>query len=132
MQQRDLNMEKYEISKFAYRELKYFCLQYEEKKARVASVVCLSATTYDGMPHSSSVGNPTERKAMVASQLRGDCDIIEQSANLAASYGCYQQLMKNVTLGVPYHCLDIPCGKNQFTNMRRHFFFLLARKKGLV
>ena len=132
MNQRDLNMSEYEISRFAYRELKYFCLQYEEKKKRAAGLSQLSATVYDGMPHGGAIGNPTEQKAIVAAQLHTDCELIEQTAMEAANGWGYQQLIKNVTLGVPYSYLDIPCGKNKFTDIRRRFFYLLAKKKGMV
>lgn len=93
-------MEKLNISKFAYRELYYFCLQYDEKRRK----------------------------------KHPDCRIIESAAREAAegSEACYAQLMKNVTLGIPYHCLEVPCGKNQFTDMRHKFYYLVAQKTGKI
>lgn len=132
MKQRDLNLEAFEISRFAYRELKYFCLQYQEKKQRLMSLYGLSATNYDGMPHGIGISTPTENKGVMAAQLSKDCGMIERAANQAAGSIIYPYLMKNVTQGIPFYCLDIPCGERQFKNMRRYFYYLLAKELGKV
>lgn len=132
MKRRDLRLEKYEISTFTYRELMYFCLQYEEKKTKAHNARQLDAVNNEGMPPGSGVSVPTESKAILAAHFLKDCEMVEQSAIEATDGACYQQLIKNVTLGVPYYCLDVPCGKNQFSEMRRRFYYLLAKRKGLV
>ena len=58
--------------------------------------------------------------------------MIEQYAIAAAEGWGYQQLLKNVTEeNVPFKSLDVPCRKNKFTAIRRKFFSLLAKRKGL-
>ena len=127
--QRDLNLEQYEISRMAYRELKYFCLQYEEKKKKLSELRGLAAAPISGGPRGSSVSRPTEQRALRAVALARDCELIEQTALEAAGPVMYRSLMKNVTQGVPYYCLDVPCGKNQFTALRRKFFWRLNEKR---
>lgn len=135
--ERDIQLDKYEISKYAYRELKYFCLQYPEKKAWLnrlhSSQYLLRPTAVDGMPHSSDPGNPTAHAGEKAARLSRDCELIEQTA-IEADAGIYQQLLKAVTQDVSYwqlKCCDgIPCGKDYFYACRRKFFYLLAKKQG--
>ena len=47
---RDLKLDKYGISKEAYRELRSFCLQYEEKKARLQQLRSIASAPITGMP----------------------------------------------------------------------------------
>lgn len=122
--QKDLNLEKYEISKYRYRELKYFCLQYEEKKQRLAALRGLDAVTYNNEPHGSGVSNPTAAKAERAQQLARDIELIEQTAMEVDSVN-YKSLIANVTGNLPYEHLSAICGRRQFYNNRRLFFFLL-------
>ena len=44
---RDLRMEKYKISTNRYRELKYFCMQYREKKSRLRAITELSVSSME-------------------------------------------------------------------------------------
>lgn len=110
----------------------YFCLQYEEKKERAQNARQLSVTCLSAMPRGSDLRKPTESKAVLAAHLLEDCELIEQAAIEATDGVCYQQLIKNVTLGIPYYYLDAPCGNNQFSEMRRRFFYILAKRKGIV
>lgn len=133
--ERDLKLDEYAISKYAYRELKYFCLQYPEKKRRIADLHNpLRAMNYDGMPHGTSPGEPTARAAELAATLSRDCEMIEQAA-IETDSRIYQWLILSVTEGVPYHFLktlkDIPCGYNYFYQKVHKFFFLLSKKRNL-
>lgn len=132
--ERDLKLDKYSISKYAYRELKYFCLQYPEKKAELArlhnSQYLLRPTAYDGMPHGSGTGNPTVMAAERALRLSAECELVEQTA-IETDAGIYAQLLYSVTNGIPFEELGrVPCGRRQFYEQRRKFFFLLSSKKG--
>lgn len=60
--ERDVNLSEFNISKYAYRELRYFCLQYHEKKEKAAMARSLPGLG-DGMPHGSGVSDPTETRA---------------------------------------------------------------------
>lgn len=105
---RDIKLDKYNISKFAFRELNYFCLQYHEKKSKA-----LNGTT----------------------QIASDLHLIEQTA-MDAGEEIYPYLLQAVTTGRSYinlkMVLNIPCGKGYFNKRRRKFYFLLAQRKGMV
>lgn len=113
--QRDLNLSSFGISKNAYRELHYFCLQYSEKKRRLHRLTGLN----DRLP------------PLVEQRLRGDLELIEQAA-VQADSGIYQQLLENVTEGTCYWDLDVPCSKQYFYKRRREFFRLLAARKQMI
>ena len=128
MRNYDIKLDEYQISRNAYRELKYFCLQYREKLERIKDISSGKAITYTGMPHATAPGNPTVRTAEKLEPLRQDIELIEQTA-IEASAELYQYLIKNVGYGIPYELLCVPCGRNQFYKTRRKFFFLLSYKK---
>lgn len=134
---RDLKLNEYGISKFAYRELSDFCLQYPEKKKKLSDLRNpLKAQQYSDMPHGSGVGNPTLESAMKAAQLSRDTELVEQTA-LEADAGICQYIILAVTEpGISYEILkalkDIPCGKNYFYKRRRRFFYLLAKKREII
>ena len=59
---RDMTWEDYGISKNRYKELRAFCLQYDEKKSRVRYGV--SSIQSDGVPGSNFKESPVERQAI--------------------------------------------------------------------
>lgn len=126
--QKDLNLEKYKISKYRYRELKYFCLQYDEKKQRLAALRGLGAVTYSSELHGSGISNPTATQAERAQQLARDVELIEQTA-MEVDAANYDSLLANVTAtNLPYEYLSPACGRRQFYEDRRKFFYLLDKK----
>lgn len=126
--QKDLNLEKYKISKYRYRELKYFCLQYDEKKQRLAALRGLGAVTYSSELHGSEISDPTAAKAERVQQLARDIELIEQTVMEVDSVN-YRSLLANVTsTNLPYEYLTPACGRRQFYEDRRKFFYLLDKK----
>lgn len=110
--QRDLQLDKYKISKNRYRELKYFCLQYEEKK-KALSVF-------------------RERKDLncqEALKLQKDIEMIERTA-IEADSSIYKQIIKNVTQGIQPEHMPMPCGRKYFYKIRSRFFCILDIKNG--
>jgi hypothetical protein len=133
---RDLKLDDYNISKFAYRELSNFCLQYPEKKRKIADLHNpLKCQQYSDMPHGIGVGEPTAQAAERAAELSKDCELIEQAA-IATDSTMYQYILLSVTEDIPYRYLkalkNIPCYEKGFIKMRRQFFYLLAKKKGMI
>ena len=128
---RDLNLGEYDIGKYAYRELHNFCLQYPEKKKKLADLRNpYKSPVITGMPHGSGVGDPTGIHATKAAMLAADCELIEQTAAEAGG-GFFQSLLVNVTNEhMPWEVLCPPCGRRQFYEARRKFFYLLFLKKG--
>lgn len=128
IRKRDMKLSDYNISREKYNELKYFCLQYWQKKRDLHNSYGLGALVNDGMPRGSDCGNPTERVAVRNDILRKDTELIEQTA-LEADSEMYQWILQNVTLGVAYEYMNVPVGRRQFYESRRYFFYLLAQKK---
>lgn len=128
MRKRDFKLSDFNISRAKYNELKYFCMQFSEKKQKLRSIEGLKAVSYDGMPKGSNVGQPTEQEAVRNASLQADIDLIVQTAQ-EADKDIYPWLLKNVTEGIPYEWMEVPKGRRQFYESRRYFFYLLAQKR---
>lgn len=130
--ERDLNLHEYDISTWAYRELKAFCRQYPEKLEKLKALRGISGVSYEGGgSKSSEVSDPTYAKAAKSERLRADCELIEQTA-IEAGGELYKYLIKNVTEGVGYFNLDMPTDCNhKFYRARKKFFYLLAIKRNI-
>lgn len=125
----DLSLKKNNISRHRYRELKEFCLQYNEKKSELENIYS-STPSFEG--GSSGIGKPTEQKAIRAMQLRRDVDLIDQCLAEATPGEeiIRKKLKTNITIGLGYESLGyVPCGVRQFYEYRKMFFNLLDRKK---
>lgn len=123
-----MKLSDYNISRAKYNELKYFCMQYEEKKREIHSSYGLRAIVNDGMPKGNTAGNPVEQTAIRNAMLREDIELIEQTV-MEADSEIYQWLLKNVTEGIGYDYLDVPMSRNRFYDSRKYFFYLLAQKR---
>ncbi len=125
---RDINLEEYQISKYRYRELKNFCLQYREKQSRLLSL------TEIGSPSTEATGgggtsDRTSTMAIKRMELQHDIALIEQTA-METNADIYPYIINHVADGIPYEYMDVPMGRRQFYDMRKKFFFLLSQKKG--
>lgn len=128
IRKRDMKLSDYNISRAKYNELKYFCMQYEEKQQELHKSYGIGAVVSDGMPKGNLPGNPTEREAIKRVMLQRDVELIEQTA-IEADPEIYKWLMKNVTEGIPYEWLNVPMGRRKFYESRRYFFYLLSQKR---
>lgn len=126
--ERDISSKEYSLTPNKFRELKYFCKQYGEKKERLRSMCEISAVTYSDMPKGNRLGDRTASQAESRVQLANDLELIEQTA-IQADSELYQYIIANVTQGTRYEHLDIPCSRSVFYRTRRKFFYLLALKK---
>ena len=133
MREYDLRLSKeYSISRHRYRELKEFCLQYEEKKAELQQIYTSSSVSPEVAVMGGVPGKPTEQKAMRAVKLKEEIELIEGCIAEACGedVGLTEQLKRNVTLGVGYDSLGyVPCGVRQFYIYRRKFFYILDKEK---
>ena len=136
---RDLILDEYDISRYAYRELYNFCMQYPEKKQKLRDLRGLSLNRMSGMPKGGATSNPTENRGMLAARYSDDCEMIEQCA-LKAGGIIYPWLLDGVTEGASYEYMNrmeyfrgvIPVGKSTYYVIRRRFFWLLATRKGVA
>lgn len=127
--ERDLRLDQYGISWRRYRELKYFCMQYNEKKEKIKSIIGLSAVNYGHVAGRNKKNHSqTEIQAIKVDKLSDDVKLIEDTIN-EADNTIYKQLLENITESVPYEYLQVPCGRRQFYRARRKFFYLLSQKR---
>lgn len=129
MRERPLNLDEYGISKERYLELKHFCKRYAEMRLEIVSARGLDAVSNDGLPHGNGKADPTARKADRALKLSTDVRIIEDAAREADPLN-WCALLKNVTEGTAYEYQPVYCGRRQFYESRRKFFWILDKKKG--
>lgn len=125
---RDLSLNQYEISKHRYRELYNFCLQYPEWLEQKRDCYSLSTRPLTGMPNGSGVSDPTAAKAEKAYRLGKNIELVEQTA-IEACGTLYPYILTAATEGMNWELLQPPCGRRQFYEARRRFFFLLSLKK---
>ena len=131
-----LKLDKYGISKAAYDELRGFCLQYDEKLARLNDAYSLKSPNLSGMPHGSGITDPTERAAELCAKYKTDIDLIENTAR-EVDPELAPFLIKNVTSDecppwVLKSRYGMETGEKTFNKKRRQFYYLLALKKQII
>lgn len=122
---RDMTWDDYGISKYRYRELKNFCLQYPEKKEQIRYGLT-SHEPAEGL--SGRIGRPTESQAINNSPYIKDCLMIENAAREAAPE-IHQWILVSVTEDLSYDELEfhpelgrIHVGRTEFYAYRRLFY----------
>lgn len=91
------------------KELKEFCLQYDNKMKYIRKNGC----------------------SIRGCRFKEEVDMIE-SALREATKDCecnYDALKKNVTQDIPVKSLQLFCGVNQFTSLRKKFYNIIIREK---
>lgn len=131
-----LRMDEFGLSQNAYKELRSFCLQYGEKKQKIADYMSLKSPNLSGMPHGFGVSNPTGKAAELAEKYQNDVELIESTVKEVAAENA-EYLLKNVTTDKfsitalkTKHGMKM--GENQFRQMRKKFYFVLAKKKQMI
>lgn len=141
MGRRDLKLDEYNITKLQYRELHNFCLQYADKKRRLADLRdTYRSPRITGLPHGSGISDPTGKTSERAAILAQEIEMIEQTAVEAARVVKYpeeyQNILLSVTNDVPLHFLkllkDSRLTKYSYDKARRIFYFSLAKKKKII
>ena len=126
------------IDKHAFLSAYHFALQYPDWKRQYTEAIgqAIKAVDYDDMPHGTSTGDPTPRIAMRSSILRSNLNLIENTALLAGQDLAEFILYAVTNEGTTYNYLSggrcplgkIPCGRNQYYQMRRLFYYLLSKR----
>ena len=125
---RDLSLNKYDISKYRYRELKNFCLQYREKKMQLSSITLLGSAGTESNGKGNAISDRTANDAIRIAKIKSDIDLIESCAKEVAGL-LYEYLIANVVDEIPYERMSIPVGRRKFYETRRQFFYILSKRK---
>ena len=121
-----------------YKELDYFCRQYERKRSEASAILTLRVSTpqpvydkngnADFMPHGSGgISDPVSAAAEKRERLLRDIRMIDKAAKIAGE-DLATYLLRNVTRkeGVEKIITDgCPCSERTFYRMRRKFFYVL-------
>ena len=122
----------FRISKAKYKELSGFCLQYDEFKQKLNDCYSYPASGTSNAVKSGSVSSCVERDGEKALEYELKIELIESTIKEACgcAKGMYEYILKSVTQGFTWERLPYcPCGRRQFYEMRRKFFFLLSQKR---
>ena len=125
---RPLKLDEYGIPKARYMELLYFCQQYPEWEDEYKELHGVTASKIAQGVQIKGVSNPTAWRAEKAIAPLEKMKLVEQTA-IEASADLHQQIVKNVCYQMPYEFLKPPCGRRQFYELRRRFFYLLSKKR---
>ena len=131
---RALNKDKYNISANRFRELYYFCLQYNEWKQKLLlKRNPLKAMQYGERVASSTVNaSQTENIAIECAELSRKCEVVENVAKEADAEISQYILYAVTNKGVSYEYLHmrkgIPCGRDRYYMSRRKFYWLLDKR----
>lgn len=151
---RPINLREWGITWEEYKELSYFCLQYDQKKRDAAALLTIRISTPPPalyhtragqelgvyLPHGSGQpGDPTAAAAAKRDRVLRDIRMIEQAAKLAGvlkdGTSIYTALLRAVTTrgGVQAALanpnLATPCNRNEFYDARRKFFWVLREMR---
>lgn len=149
---RPIRLDAWGITWEEYKELTYFCLQYDAKKREAAALLTIRlstpipATYHRGgkeygtfLPRGGHISDPVAATAAKRERLLNDVRMIEQAAQKAAEleggYNIYTALLTAVTTRSGVQAVMAhpdkkpPCGKNEFYAARRKFFWILREMR---
>ena len=142
-------MAPWEISRYAYEELRAFCWQYPEKRKQADMLLGLGAhcgvTTFhvqqggktveygEVLPRGGGRNDPTAQTALRRECYLQDCDLIERVARETEGGGWFNALILNCCYRVGYASIDpaiMPSShRNAFFRAKREFFYRLHEAK---
>lgn len=126
------NLKKYQLkSPYRKRELLLVCRQYPEWISELDSMADLKAVTNDGLPHSSSVGDPTGNAVTKREKLHNKVLIVERTAREAGG-DIADVLLLAMTKGYSFADLKqkniLFLEKDMYYERRAKFLFLLDKR----
>lgn len=124
---------KYYLPKYKYKTVVNFCLQYHELKDELKAIDGWHSGSNDGMPHGTGTSDPVANDAIRRAEIQKKIDIIEESVRECVTGIMQEYVLKSITTEyVGYQYLDsmfnIPCGKNQFSDLRRKVYYTISKK----
>lgn len=125
----NLKKSQYKLPPPIFRCVRNYALSYPTWKAQESIWLGVKGMEYDGMPHGTSVGNPTESLGIKLAELGNNCNAIEEVARMAGE-DLSHWLLLGVTEDITADELirrGMPCCNKVYYRMRRKFFYLLAK-----
>ena len=125
---------KYGISKHAFMCARSYCLQYQEWKEQLEAITSTIKSPVIGIAGAHGNSDATAALAMKREKLKEKIANIEESAKAAAidQPGLYPYLLEYVTTEeATFRMMEfrgIPCGRTYFYQMRRRFYYIIAKK----
>lgn len=121
------------ISKHRYYELKHFCLQYQEWKAKISEATYLRGNLITkGADKQIEFADPVHDYVSAIDIYQRNIEIVEASCE-AADSELYGYLLEAVTKGITWNYLryvkNIPCGRSKFYKAYRKVFWNLDKLK---
>ena len=131
---RPLNKKKYGISKHAFGTAYSYCLQYPEWKEEMNNIAMIKSPQITGMPGAHGGSDPTAEKAQRWAELLGKMRKVEETVREAVgdSESLYDYMLEYVTTeGATFQNIKqkgVPCERTYFYEIRRKFYYLMAKK----
>lgn len=132
---RPLNTKKYGINKHAFGTAYSYCLQYPDWKEELNNNThTVKSPQISGMPSGGSSGDATANLARRRVELQEKIAKVEETVWEAVHQNVvlYDYLLEYVTTeGSTFRMMKqkgIPCERTYFYEMRRYFYFLMAKK----
>lgn len=116
-------MEGYELNAHRFRELKHFCLQYRDLKTELERL-----EGSDG--YLEKHFDPTSELAIRESELKNALKLIETTAYDTEKF-LGDKILLIVTEDMNVNTLTMPCSRECMEELRRRFYFLLSKRKGI-
>ncbi|MBS5364577.1 MAG: hypothetical protein KHY23_07670 [Clostridium sp.] len=124
------------LNRFKYRELNYFCYQYNSWKTQIRDIegsLGVSGVNYDGMPHAHNNESLVEDVAIRLALLSSKVDLVEKAARLTDAELASALLRYCTTPGMSFQQLckkeNVHCSQATFYRKRSEFFCKLDKLK---
>ncbi|MDD4700328.1 MAG: hypothetical protein PHV07_08790 [Oscillospiraceae bacterium] len=124
----------YYLPRSLYNRVLYIIRDYDRLCEQRKEIIYGSSNVESGMPHGSGISNPTERKAILLSQIESEISIIDKALRqIPPEYATY--IFENIRYG--YKCPSWVqnkdnANKNTWSRWRCQFIYLVAKYAGLV
>ena len=126
MRNYSLKLDEYNIDRALYHELRYRCLRYPQMVAELEEIRGGVNAVQTPMPvEQHTAGDPTAKRAIKALKLADNVREIERAAAEADPH-LYPYILANVTQKATFEDMKPPCGRRQFFEARRRFYYNLA------
>ena len=128
----ELKKSKWRLKKHEFLTAYHYAMQYRQWKDEVWDAVGIKASADDGQPKAATQSDPTQRDAIRISALMDNIRMIERTAEDAggdlAAWLLYAVTTERATYQFMRERRGMPCGRRQYYEARRKFYYLLSKR----